>query len=116
MTLPASRQWLLPFHRTILSKLIPDSEDTETRDRLVILAPGLGLRRVVATLLRAYWSRQNLVLLVNASSRDLEGIDQDLGTLACRIIQSRVFTMKLLRSNAQTPIWQAGSLVLRHEF
>lgn len=81
MTLPASRQWLLPYHRAIVSSLVPDSDDPEVRDRLVVLAPGLGLRRIVATLLRVYYSRQNLVLLINASPRDLAGLNHDLGTL-----------------------------------
>lgn len=81
MALPPSRKWLLPFHRAILANLIPGSDDPEQRDRLVVLAPGLGMRRVIATLLRAYYSKQNLVLLVNASSRDITGIEHDLGTL-----------------------------------
>lgn len=81
MALPASRHWLLPFHRSIVASLVPGDDDLEHRDRLVVLAPGLGLRRIVATLLRAYYSKQNLVLLVNASSRDLTGINHDLGTL-----------------------------------
>ncbi|WFD42905.1 DNA repair protein RAD16 [Malassezia psittaci] len=84
MSLPASRQWLLPYHRAILSKLVPDQEDEEERDRLVVLAPGLGLRRVVATLLRAYYSPENLVVVVNASPRDVTAMNRDLMTLGLR--------------------------------
>ena len=61
MKLPPNRQWLLPYHRAILERLVP--EDDQLRDLLVISAPGLGLRRVVTTLLRVYYSPQHLVLL-----------------------------------------------------
>lgn len=79
--LPPSRKWLLPFHRAILQRVIPPADDEESRDGLVILAPGLGLRRIVSMLLRAYSSRQNLVLLLNASPRDVRGINEDLSVL-----------------------------------
>lgn len=79
MELPPSRHWLLPFHRSILHRLLPDDE--ELRDLLVILAPGLGLRRVVSTLLRVYTRPQSLVVVVNASAQDVKGINHDLGTL-----------------------------------
>ena len=79
MELPPSRHWLLPFHRSILHRLLPDDE--ELRDLLVILAPGLGLRRVVSTLLRVYARPQSLVVVVNASAQDVKGINHDLGTL-----------------------------------
>lgn len=79
MELPPSRHWLLPFHRAILHRLIPD--DDELRDLLVVIAPGLGLRRVLSTLLRVYARPTCLVVVVNASSKDVNGINHDLGTL-----------------------------------
>ena len=82
MKLPPNRQWLLPYHRAILERLVP--EDDQLRDLLVISAPGLGLRRVVTTLLRVYYSPQHLVLLLNAEPRDVKGINHDLGTLGLR--------------------------------
>ncbi|WFD32413.1 DNA repair protein RAD16 [Malassezia sp. CBS 17886] len=79
MSLPPSRAWLLPYHRRIVHTLV--TEDDEERDRLVVMAPGLGLRRVIATLLRVYAQPRQLVVLVNASVREVVQMNHDLGTL-----------------------------------
>ncbi|WFD07905.1 DNA repair protein RAD16 [Malassezia vespertilionis] len=81
MQVPASRNWLLPFHRAILARLIPEDGNEEDRDRLVLLAPGLGLRRIVATFLYAYANSKNLVLFLNASASELAGLNNDLKAL-----------------------------------
>ena len=77
MALPASRQWLLPFHRAILNRLIPE-EHEDTRDILVILAPGLGLRKIVSTLLRVYARPSSLILVLNASESDVEAMNHSI--------------------------------------
>lgn len=70
---------LLPFHRTIVSEI----HDPATSN-LLIIARGLGLRRIVCTLLKIYDSPNNLVLLVNATSEEEVGIGEELGVMGCR--------------------------------
>ena len=70
---------LLSFHRTVLE----DIHDPTTNDLLVI-ARGLGLRRIVCNLLKLYDSPQNLVLLVNATSEEESEIGEELGIMGCR--------------------------------
>lgn len=80
MALPASRQWLLPFHRAILSRLIPE-EHEDSRNLLVILAPGLGLRKVVSTLLRVYAQPNSLILVLNASESEVTAMNHSISML-----------------------------------
>lgn len=70
---------LLPFQRELLSTLA-DPANSE----LTLLARGLGLRRIITTLLSIYHSPQNLVLLVNATPEEEAGIGEDLGVMGCR--------------------------------
>ena len=70
---------LLPFHKIILEKI----HDPSTSD-LVILARGLGLRRIICTLLKIYDSPQNLVLLINATPEEESAIGEELGIMGCR--------------------------------
>lgn len=54
---------MLSFHRQILDEVAsPDHDD------LLILAKGLGLRRIVCQLMRIYDSPNNLILLVRPFS------------------------------------------------
>lgn len=69
---------LLPFHRTILEEIHDPSNS-----QLVLLARGLGLRKIVCTLMQIYDQSTNLVLLVNASS-DEAAIGEELGIMGCR--------------------------------
>jgi DNA excision repair protein ERCC-4 len=70
---------LLPFHRSILEEL----HDPATSD-LLLIARGLGLRRIVCTLLKIYDDPKNLVLLVNATLEEEVAIGEELGTMGCR--------------------------------
>ena len=70
---------LLPFHLSILE----DLHDPLTSD-LLLLARGLGLRKIVCTLMQIYDSPQNLVLLVNASPEEEAAIGEELGIMGCR--------------------------------
>jgi DNA excision repair protein ERCC-4 len=70
---------LLPFHRAILQRI----HDPATND-LLILARGLGLRRIICTLMKIYDSPQSLVLLVNASPEEEAAIGEELGIMGCR--------------------------------
>ena len=70
---------LLSFHKSILEKI----HDPATCD-LLILARGLGLRRILCTLMKIYDSPQNLVLLVNATPEEETAIGEELGIMGCR--------------------------------
>jgi hypothetical protein len=70
---------LLSFHKSILQRI----HDPSTSD-LLILARGLGLRRIICTLMKIYDSPQNLVLLVNASQEEESAIGEELGLMGCR--------------------------------
>jgi len=70
---------LLSFHKSILQTL----HDPASND-LLILARGLGLRRIVCTLMKIYDSPQNLVLLVNATPEEESAIGEELGIMGCR--------------------------------
>ncbi|KAI0916475.1 hypothetical protein AcV5_002963 [Taiwanofungus camphoratus] len=70
---------LLPFHKHILDKI----HDPSTSE-LLLLARGLGLRRILCKLLQIYDSPNNLVLLVNASQEEESAIGEELGIMGCR--------------------------------
>ena len=70
---------LLSFHKSIIEKV----HDPATSE-LVLLARGLGLRRIFCKLLQIYDSPQNLVLLVNATPEEEAAIGEELGVMGCR--------------------------------
>ena len=70
---------LLSFHKLILQTI----HDPATND-LLILARGLGLRRIVCTLMKIYDSPRNLVLLANATPEEESAIGEELGIMGCR--------------------------------
>ena len=81
---------LLPFHKSVLSAI----HSPETSD-LLLLARGLGLRRVVCTLMQIYESPQNLVLLVNATPSEETGIGDELNIMGCRKPGLRIVTYEM---------------------
>lgn len=97
--------FLLPFHKAIISSLVPRDEDEENDsgddadarggpgdpyeededgNALIILAKGLGLRRIVSSIMKIYDASTNLIILVNASSEEEEGLGEELTTLGVR--------------------------------
>lgn len=81
---------LLPFHKSILSAVhSPESSD------LLLLARGLGLRRVVCILMQIYESPQNLVILVNATPSEETGIGDELSIMGCRRPGLRIVTHEM---------------------
>lgn len=70
---------LLPFHNAILEQI----HDPATSD-LTVIARGLGLRRLICTLMKIYDSPKNLVLLVNATPEEETDIGEELGIMGCR--------------------------------
>lgn len=64
---------------------MPGTDDPpEEGDALLLLARGLGLRRVVSTILRIYDGPRNLVVLVSASQEEEAGLGEELTTLGVR--------------------------------
>jgi hypothetical protein len=115
---------LLPYHKTILEKI----HDPATSD-LLILARGLGLRRIITTLMKIYDSPQNLVLLINATPEEESAIGEELGIMGCRKPGLRVISYEtkdrcvlsyvslldyLNGSFLQTGLVQAGRHNFRH--
>jgi DNA excision repair protein ERCC-4 len=70
---------LLPFHESIIQNI-----HDPTTSELLLLARGLGLRRIVCSLLKIYDSPRSLVLLVNASQEEEAAIGEELGIMGCR--------------------------------
>ncbi|KAJ7176197.1 hypothetical protein C8R43DRAFT_1057490 [Mycena crocata] len=70
---------LLPFHKSILERI----HDPTTSD-LLILARGLGLRRILCTLMKVYETDGSIVLLVNATPEEESEIGEELGIMGCR--------------------------------
>lgn len=70
---------LLSFHKDILEEV-----HDPTSSELLLIARGLGLRRIVCKLMQIYDSAQNLVLLVNASPEEESAIGEELGIMGCR--------------------------------
>ena len=78
-TLNIPSDGLLPFHRSILDAIV----DPKTSDFL-LLARGLGLRKILCTLMQIYESPQRLVLLVGASPEEEDAIGEELSIMGCR--------------------------------
>ncbi|KAI9064710.1 hypothetical protein FKP32DRAFT_1757286 [Trametes sanguinea] len=96
---------LLPFHTSILEK-IHDPAASE----LVLLARGLGLRRIVCKLLQIYDSPNNLVLLVNATQEEEAAIGEELGIMGCRNPGLRIVGFETGRKDRQD-LYKKGGLV-----
>ncbi|KAI0353441.1 hypothetical protein OH77DRAFT_1522621 [Trametes cingulata] len=96
---------LLPFHKSILEKI----HDPATSE-LVLLARGLGLRRIVCKLLQIYDSPNNLVLLVNATQEEEAAIGEELGIMGCRNPGLRIVGFETGRKDRQD-LYKKGGLV-----
>ncbi|CDO72250.1 hypothetical protein BN946_scf184970.g102 [Trametes cinnabarina] len=96
---------LLPFHKSIVSKI----HDPATSE-LVLLARGLGLRRIVCKLLQIYDSPNNLVLLVNATPEEEAAIGEELGIMGCRNPGLRIVGFETGRKDRQD-LYKKGGLV-----
>ncbi|KAK7040936.1 DNA repair protein RAD16 [Paramarasmius palmivorus] len=97
---------ILPFHETILSEI----HDPATSD-LLVLARGLGLRRIICTLLKIYDSPQNLVLLVNATPEEETEIGEELGIMGCRKPGLRIVGYEAGSSRDRQDLYKKGGLI-----
>ncbi|KAI0763850.1 hypothetical protein BD413DRAFT_698917 [Trametes elegans] len=96
---------LLPFHKSILEKIYDP-----TKSEFVLLARGLGLRRIVCKLLQIYDSPNNLVLLVNATQEEEAAIGEELGIMGCRNPGLRIVGFETGRKDRQD-LYKKGGLV-----
>lgn len=95
---------LLAFHKDILEKI----HDPSTSE-LLLLARGLGLRRMVCALMKIYDSPQNLVLLVNATPEEEAAIGEELGIMGCRKPGLRVVGYEMGKRDRQD-LYKKGGL------
>ncbi|KAF8338666.1 hypothetical protein F5887DRAFT_1284710 [Amanita rubescens] len=96
---------LLPFHK----KILEDIHDPATSE-LLIMARGLGMRRIICTLLKIYDSPKNLVLLINATQDEVQGIGEELGILGCHNPGLRVIDHETGSKERQT-LYNGGGLI-----
>ncbi|KAF5388644.1 hypothetical protein D9757_004788 [Collybiopsis confluens] len=96
---------LLPYHTSILNEIY----DPATSDLLVI-ARGLGLRRIICTLLKIVDSPQNLVLLVNATQEEETDIGEELGLMGCRKPGLRIVGYETGTSRDRQDLYKKGGL------
>ncbi|KAG9001898.1 hypothetical protein FRB94_004430 [Tulasnella sp. JGI-2019a] len=96
---------LLPYQRSLL-EAIHDPKNSE----LVLIARGLGLRKIVCTLLQIYDGPQNLVLLVNAAPEEEMGIGSELGVMGVRNPGLRIVDYEMTNKNRQS-MYKKGGLV-----
>ena len=64
----------LGFQREILNEIVAE-------DGLLILARGLGLRKVLCSLLKMYTDNSHLVLLINSTPADDTAINDELACM-----------------------------------
>ncbi|KAG9075269.1 hypothetical protein FRC06_010186, partial [Ceratobasidium sp. 370] len=96
---------LLPYQRTIISECLdPSSSD------LVILARGLGLRKLVCSLLRIYDNSKSLVLLINCDADEDTAIGEQLGVMGARHPGLRILDYEM-NSKDRTELYNRGGLV-----
>ncbi|PWN19517.1 hypothetical protein BCV69DRAFT_284143 [Microstroma glucosiphilum] len=102
---------LLPFARTIVRSIVPaNDEPLDEGDALIILARGLGLRSIVASILKIYDAPTNLVLVVNARPDEETGLTEDLTSLGVRKPGLRIITSDT--PTAKRPgIYASGGLI-----
>lgn len=117
----------LRFHRQILRQLIPegipessrgkyDDDDSTVEDLdpsdsgLLILARGLGLRRVICSFLTLQSDPRRLVLILNAEAHEEDGIGDLLGTMGVAKPGLRVVNFDMV-SKQREDLYKQGGLV-----
>lgn len=113
----------LRFHRQILRQLIPQGigESTEDDDNtvedldpsdsgLLILGPGLGLRKIVASFLALQSDPRRLVLIINADPQEEDGIGDLLSLMGVARPGLRVVNFDI-GSSQREELYKGGGLV-----
>ncbi|KAI5452177.1 DNA repair protein RAD16 [Naganishia albida] len=96
---------LLRFHKSIIRDIAGPEEDD-----LLVLAKGLGMRRIICNLMKLYDGERNLVLLVNASTNDETGLGEELSTMGVRKPGLRVVGHEM-QSKARKSLYESGGLI-----
>ncbi|KAF8754590.1 ERCC4 domain [Rhizoctonia solani] len=96
---------LLPYQNTILAECL-----NPTNSDLIIIARGLGLRRLVCSLLRIYDNSGSLVLLINCDPDEDTAIGEQLGVMGARHPGLRIVDYEM-GSKARTELYNRGGLV-----
>jgi hypothetical protein len=87
----------MPSKLKFYSSIVKEIADPATDD-LLILAKGLGIRRVICTLLKIYDGEKNLILLVSPLS-----LPQEPSVSAPNGCRARIGRSTLLRT--RKPVW-----------
>ncbi|KZT37318.1 hypothetical protein SISSUDRAFT_987932 [Sistotremastrum suecicum HHB10207 ss-3] len=96
---------LLGFQKKILSEIVnPDSSD------LVLLARGLGLRKIICSLMQIYDSPHSLILLVNANADEEGGIGEELGIMGVVKPGLRIVGHEMPKKDRQV-LYKKGGLI-----
>ncbi|KAI0077545.1 hypothetical protein K474DRAFT_1707288 [Panus rudis PR-1116 ss-1] len=96
---------LLSYHKDVLEKM----HDPSTSE-LLLIARGLGMRRIICKLLQIYDSPQNLVILANASPEEESAIGEELGIMGCRNPGLRIVGFETGRKERQELYKKGGIL------
>ncbi|KAI0794969.1 hypothetical protein C8Q75DRAFT_748299 [Abortiporus biennis] len=96
---------LLAFHKNILEKI----HDPSTNE-LLLLARGLGMRRIICKLLQIYDSPQSLILLVGASPEEESAIGEELGIMGCKKPGLRIVGFETGKKDRQD-LYKKGGLI-----
>lgn len=67
---------LLPYQQKILEQLAGPSPDS---DGLLLLARGLGMRSILCSFLETFAEEESLVVVVNATPEEEQGLAEELG-------------------------------------
>ncbi|KAG8927958.1 hypothetical protein FRC01_006670 [Tulasnella sp. 417] len=98
-----------PFLLSYQRSLVTEVHDPKTSD-LVIIGRGLGLQKIVCTLLQIYDGPQNLVLLINASGEEEKSIGSQLGTMGVRNPGLRIVDYEMSKKDRQL-LYKKGGLI-----
>ncbi|EIM22060.1 hypothetical protein WALSEDRAFT_51071 [Wallemia mellicola CBS 633.66] len=98
----------LRFHRQILRQLIP--QGIGENSGLLILGPGLGLRKIVASFLALQSDPRRLVLIINADPQEEDGIGDLLSLMGVARPGLRVVNFDI-GSSQREELYKGGGLV-----
>ncbi|KAG8881170.1 hypothetical protein FRB98_004521 [Tulasnella sp. 332] len=100
---------IIALYANLTRSLLSNIHDPQSSE-LILIARGLGLRKVVCTLLQIYDGPQNLVLLVNSAPEEEKGIGSELGVMGVRNPGLRIVDYEMSKKDRQS-MYKKGGLV-----
>ena len=88
--------------------------DLRDEDALLVLARGLGLRKIICNLLKLYDGPQSLILLVNATQDEEVAIGELLGVMGCRKPGLRIVDFQTGAKDRCVPVSTTNASVLSY--